>query len=178
VPCPFCARVSPVEAYRGAGAASAVDDESRKVDRLHHLSVDDAEFVDAVFERIIPEVGASGPSGAAAAYVDHKLDELARADAGTGRCVASRVTHYQSGIAAVQAHCVATYGSRFQHLPARNQLVVLSALEECGERATDPHAPFFHVLVNDAAESYFDGAMKQGNERFRDSSARDALVAS
>jgi hypothetical protein len=167
VPSPSCARVSPAEADGGTGAASVLADGLRKADRLHHLSVDDAEFVEAVFERIITGVGMSGLCGAAA-YVDRKVDALTRAEACPRACVPSsgaradgEAQSYRSGIAAVQAYCVATYESRFQHLPAWNQLAVLSVLEDCAERTTQPHALFFHVLVNDAVESYFDSATKQ-----------------
>jgi Gluconate 2-dehydrogenase subunit 3 len=116
---------------------------------LLELSREDAQFIDAAVERILP--GESLAPGAAL-YLDRKLWEFTL-DGGTRSGLASR---YRAGIAAVQTHCVCTYGRRFEQLQPRTQDAVLALLEE-GDGIGDiaEHRVLASLLVIDAAEAYF-----------------------
>jgi hypothetical protein len=113
------------------------------------LSADEASFVQAAFERILPEA----PHVSASTYVDRKLAESMCVDATAGE-----LELYREAIACVQERCRFEHGRPFQALTPWHQLAILAHLE-------DPNRPFQHrlrkfvlVLVNDLAEAYFDAS--------------------
>jgi Gluconate 2-dehydrogenase subunit 3 len=119
------------------------------------LTRDEAQFLDAAFERILP-----GDGSGAARYVDRKLWEAALPggplDRGALRCDVRPI--YRAGIAAVQAYCVRVYARRFQALRIDQQRAVLSLLEDgTGFGGIAQFQVLSGMLVNDAAEACFDG---------------------
>jgi hypothetical protein len=113
--------------------------------RARGLSADEAEFVQAAFERILPEL----KGVAVAACVEQKLGAPAPDDP---RGSALRL--YREGIAHVQDHCRSAHGRPFQALEIWHQLAVLAQLEDL-ESLVGGSRPFVDMLVNDAAEVYF-----------------------
>lgn len=115
---------------------------------LLELSCEEAQFIDAAVERILP--GESLAPGAAL-QIDRKLWESS-----LDRSRAGLATQYRAGIAAVQSHCVRTYGRRFEQLRPRTQDAVLALLEEGdGIGVIARHQILASLLITDAAEAYF-----------------------
>jgi hypothetical protein len=131
---------------------------------LSRLTEDEAEFIDAAAERILPEAGDRLRRGAASIYVDAKLVALTQRceERGEGGGCAAPTVLYRAGIAAAQARCLLAHGQRFQRLAVWHQLAVLAALEEC-DRGDAIGRRFLFTLVNDAAEAYFDVAGDRAN---------------
>jgi Gluconate 2-dehydrogenase subunit 3 len=130
----------------------------RAVAPLRCLLPDEAAFIDAAFERILPEASADGLKVSASRYVDAKLAPLAAH--AEGPASNSALTLYRTAIAAVQAHCERRQGRRFQALPVWQQLAVLAQLERSADKAHNPHGCLIDWLLNDAAEAYFDVAAR------------------
>jgi hypothetical protein len=125
---------------------------------LRCLLPDEAAFIDAAFERILPEAKADGLKVSASRYVDAKLAHLAARTEEPASNPA--LTRYRSAIADVQAHCEGTLGQRFQGLPIGRQLAALALLERAADLARSPQGCLIDWLLNDAAEAYFDCAAK------------------
>jgi hypothetical protein len=123
---------------------------------LRCLLPDEAGFIDAAFERILPEAEADGLKVSASRYVDAKLAPLAIR--GDGAAPSPALSLYRSAIAEVQAWCEHTLGRRFQALPVWQQLAVLARLESAADTARSPQGCLIDWLLNDAAEAYFDVA--------------------
>jgi hypothetical protein len=121
---------------------------------LRCLLPDEAAFIDAAFERILPEARADGLRVFASAYVDAKLAALSARD--DGQASSPRLTSYRCAIADVQAHCERMLGQRFQALPVRQQFAALARLERAADTARSPQGCLIDWLLNDAAEAYFD----------------------
>jgi len=125
---------------------------------LQCLLPDEAAFIDAAFERILPEAAADGLKVSASRYVDAKL---ARAAARAESSVSDpALTLYRSAIADVQAHCKRTLGRRFQILPVWQQLAVLAQLEHAPDAVPSLQDCLIDQLLTDAAEAYFDVAAR------------------
>ena len=144
----------------------------RAVPPLHCLLPDEAAFIDAAFERILPEAKADGLKVSASRYVDAKLAPLAVPAEGTAANPA--LTLYRSAISDLQAHCERTLGRRFQALPVWRQLAVLAQLEGSADTAPSPQGSLIDWLLSDAAEAYFDVA---GRSFAAAAEARQAVVA-
>jgi hypothetical protein len=84
------------------------------------LSADEASFVQAAFERILPEA----PHVSASTYVDRKLAESMCVDATAGE-----LELYREAIACVQERCRFEHGRPFQALTPWHQLAILAHLE-------------------------------------------------
>ena len=65
---------------------------------------------------------------------------------------------YRSGIADVQALCERTLGRRFQALAIWQQLAVLAQIERPAGAARGVGRHLLDLLLNDAAEAYFEVA--------------------
>ena len=114
---------------------------------LQCLFPDEAAFVDAAFQCILPEARAEGLEISASAYVDAKL----------ARGVSySSLRFYRSEIADVQALCESTLGRRFQALPIWQQLAVLAQIERPAGAARGVGRCLLDLLLTDAAEAYFE----------------------
>jgi len=118
---------------------------------LRCLVADEAAFIDAAFQCILPEAKAEGLEISASAYVDAKLT----GDAGSsGR----DLRLYRCGIAEVQALCEHRLGQRFQALAIWQQLAVLAKIERPAGAARGVDRHLLDLLLNDAAEAYFEVA--------------------
>jgi hypothetical protein len=125
----------------------------RQVPSLRCLLADEAEFIDAAFDRILPEARVEGLRVSASAYVDAKLAALpARGSAEPS----IDLRFYRAGIAEVQALCERTQGRRFQALAPWQQLSVLAQIETPGDAPSSLGRCLIDLLLNDAAEAYFD----------------------
>ena len=118
---------------------------------LRCLVADEAAFIDAAFQCILPEAKAEGLEISASAYVDAKL----AGDAGSSGL---DLRLYRSGIAEVQALCERTLGQRFQALAIWQQLAVLAQIERPASAARGVDRCLLDLLLSDAAEAYFEGA--------------------
>jgi hypothetical protein len=125
----------------------------RPVPSLRCLLADEADFIDAAFDRILPEARAEGLRVSASAYVDAKL-ALLLAHEGAESDIDLRF--YRAGIAEVQALCERTHGLRFQALSSWQQLSVLAQIEAPGNGHSNLRRCLLDLLLNDAAEAYFD----------------------
>jgi len=128
------------------------------------LSLDERNFVEAAFRCILSDdeyVSASGRMP----YAQYVARKLAQSVRGSG-CLSARadgmqddsmIHLYKAGIFAVQAHCQRMHGHPFQDLAVWRQSCVLAVMEDGG--SADDIGTFhdlFQVMVNDAAEAYFD----------------------
>ena len=104
------------------------------------LTRDEAQFINAAFARILSgnePVPTIQPS----------------------RAVLQMTTLYRAGIAAIQAYCLRENRTRFQALASWQQDAVLALLEDGdGRAAFGQFRALFFLMVNDAAEAYFDQA--------------------
>jgi len=128
------------------------------------LSLDERNFVEAAFRCILSDdeyVPASGRM----LYAQYVARKLAQSVRGSGCLSAhadgmrddSMIHLYKAGIFAVQAHCLRMHGHPFQDLAVWRQSCVLAVMEDGG--SADDIGTFhdlFQVMVNDAAEAYFD----------------------
>lgn len=132
------------------------------------LDEEEGRFVACAISRLLPEHDSDSlfrPAGAVA-FIDERLQagddcllQLA-IDLGIGeiRLTGAQVAKaYREGIAAVQRYCRARYGAVFQDLTPPRQHLVLGLLER-GEPSAglSGHAVLFSLLVQHAAEAYFD----------------------
>ena len=132
------------------------------------LSEDEAQFVECAFASLLPEHESDAwrSFSSAAEFVDERLQAgndcvLQWAiDLGMGelRLNGEQVASaYRTGIAAVQRYCLACYGESFQALSPPCQHLVLGLLERGASSARlRGHAVLFSLLVQHAAEAYFD----------------------
>ena len=120
----------------------------------------DAETVAAFAERLMP--GAPGKPGARDAGVINYID-LALAGA-----YSDLQDFYRRGLAALDAHCRATYNQPFAQLDAARQDAVIKALEEGKAPAfTWPSAQaFFNTLRTHTMEGMFADPVYGGNKDF------------
>jgi hypothetical protein len=125
----------------------------RPVAPLRRLLADEAEFIDAAFHCILPEARDEGLRVSASAYVDAKL---AAAPAGSGAVSDGGLHRYRDGIADVQASCERTRGRRFQALSLWQQLAVLAEIDHAEAAPSRPRRRLLDLLLNDAAEAYFE----------------------
>ena len=132
------------------------------------LSQDEAEFVDAAFELILPEQRHGDDSGRveAAHFIEARILAQAECIIAAGMastdaeiCLSSTQVAevYRSGIAAVQRYCIAADGVRFQDLPVPRQHTVLGLLEQgCDEGGLGPYCALFQLMLQHASEAYFE----------------------
>lgn len=132
------------------------------------LGEDEALFVACAFSRLLPEPESDEWRVAigAAAFVDERVQAgnhctlQVAIDLGIGelRLTGAQVARvYRGGIAAVQHHCLARYGEPFHDLSAHRQHLVLGLLERGAVSAgLAGHAVLFPLLVQHAAEAYFE----------------------
>jgi gluconate 2-dehydrogenase gamma chain len=124
------------------------------------LNDDHAATVTAFAERLMP--GAPGKPGATDAGVLNYID-LALAGA-----YADQQDFYRRGLAALDAHCRATYGKPFAQLTAAQQDETITALE--GGKATGftwPSAQaFFNTVRTHTMEGMFADPVYGGNKDF------------
>jgi len=124
------------------------------------LNDDDSATVAAIAERIMP--GAPGKPGARDAGVLNYID-LALAGA-----YADQEDFYRRGLAALDAHCRATYNEPFVKLGDQRQDEVITALEQGKAPAfTWPSAQaFFNTVRNHVMEGMFGDPIYGGNKDF------------
>jgi hypothetical protein len=104
------------------------------------LTRDEAQFINAAFARIL-----SGNESVPTIQPSSGVPQMA--------------TLYRAGIAAVQAYCLRENRTRFQALASWQQDAVLALLEDGdGRAAFGQFKALFFLMVNDAAEAYFDQA--------------------
>src|ERR1700690_4577304 len=116
------------------------------VPALRCLLADEADFVDAAFDCILPEARDEGLRVSASAYVDAKLAaQLARGSAESN----IDLQFYRAGIAEVQALCERTQGSRFQALLLWQQLSVLAQIDPPADAPPSVRG-LLDLLLNDA----------------------------
>jgi hypothetical protein len=120
---------------------------------LRCLLADEADFIDAAFDCILPEARDEGLRVSASAYVDAKLAALL-ARGSTEPNIDLRF--YRAGIAEVQALCERTQGRRFQALSLWQQLAVLAQIDTPVDAPSELRRRLLDLLLNDAAEAYFD----------------------
>ena len=120
---------------------------------LRCLLADEADFIDAAFDCILPEARDEGLRVSASAYVDAKLAALL-ARGSTESNIDLRF--YRAGIAEVQALCEQAHGRRFQALSFGQQLSVLAQIDPPGDAPSSLRRCLHDLLLNDAAEAYFD----------------------
>jgi hypothetical protein len=135
--------------------------------RFTTLSESEALFVESAFALLLPGHGHDPHEtwSNAAELVDERLrsggDCLLQIaiDLGIGdvRLSGAQVAKaYHCGIAAIQRHCIATYGKAFHELTQLQQRVVLGLLERGSARSgLQYHDVLFALLVQHAAEAYF-----------------------
>jgi hypothetical protein len=122
---------------------------------LRCLLADEADFIDAAFDCILPEARDEGLRLSASAYVDAKLAALvARGSAESNL----DLRLYRAGIAEVQALCERTQRRRFQALSLWQQLSVLAQIDTPRDAPSSLRRCLLDLLLNDAAEAYFDAA--------------------
>ena len=110
------------------------------------LSSDEAAFIQAVCKLVLPEARpVSAP-----AYIDRKLHELSRTDAG-----ATALALYRDGVSGIQMRCRMEHDCAFQMLDVWHQLAILAQLDEPRNVPADLRA-FMYKMLNDLAEAYFD----------------------
>jgi hypothetical protein len=120
---------------------------------LRCLLADEAAFIDAAFHCILPEARDEGLQVSASAYVDAKLAALLVQDSAESDI---DLRFYRAGIAEVQAFCERTQGRRFQALSLWQQLSVLAQIDRPGDAPSSLRRCLLDLLLNDAAEAYFD----------------------
>jgi hypothetical protein len=125
----------------------------RPVPSLRCLLADEAEFIDAAFDCILPEARDEGLRVSTSAYVDARLAALLVQDSAESDI---DLRFYRAGIAEVQALCERTQGRRFQSLPFWQQLSVLAQIDRPGGAPSSLRRCLLDLLLNDAAEAYFD----------------------
>ena len=114
--------------------------------RRRSLGADEVEFVQTAFERILPELRDVPTRD----YIDRKLRESS-----ADRPAGAALDLYRDGIACVQERCRRVHGRPFEALEIWHQLAMLAELED-PESPGDGARAFVLMLVNDAAEAYFD----------------------
>jgi hypothetical protein len=120
---------------------------------LRCLLRDESDFIDAAFHCVLPEARDEGVRVSASAYVDAKLAALLA----QGRPESFvDLRSYRAGIARVQALCERRHGRRFQVFrsgsscpSSRRSKPPKMLLRACS-------AVLLDLLLNDAAEAYFD----------------------
>jgi hypothetical protein len=132
------------------------------------LSQDEAEFVDAAFELILPERRHGDERGRieAANFVEAQILAQTECIIAAGMestesdvCLSSAQVAevYRFGIAAVQRHCLSAYGTRFQDLPVLQQHVVLGVLEQgCDGDELGSYCALFQLMLQHASQAYFE----------------------
>ena len=145
-----------------AAAPPATPDHAHAANGGHgaFLNDDDSATVAAIAERIMP--GAPGKPGARDAGVLNYID-LALAGA-----YADQEDFYRRGLAALDAHCRATYGEPFVKLGDQRQDEVITALEQGKAPAFIwPSAQaFFNTVRNHVMEGMFGDPIYGGNKDF------------
>ena len=131
------------------------------------LTAEEAAFVQAAFERILPEA----PRVPAWIYIDRKL-----AAHGDGEGTAVELDLYRQGIAWVQARCRLVHGRAFQALAMWHQLAILAELEDQGRAGSEGLRSFMFMLLNDVAEAYFDAMQRRTNSRCAGMAVHEAAV--
>jgi len=156
------AQTAAPETTAAAPAAAATPVHAHAANGGHgaFLNDDDSATVAALAERIMP--GAPGKPGARDAGVLNYID-LALAGA-----YADQEDFYRRGLAALDAHCRATYGEPFVKLDDQRQDEVITALEQ-GKAAAFawPSAQaFFNTVRMHVMEGMFADPIYGGNKDF------------
>jgi len=132
------------------------------------LSQDEAEFIEAAFQLILPERRHGDETGRveAANFVEAQILAQTECIIAAGMastdsdiCLSSTQVAevYRFGIAAVQRYCITADGVRFQDLPVLRQHMVLGILEQgCDDGGLGPYCALFHLLLQHASEAYFE----------------------
>jgi hypothetical protein len=132
------------------------------------LTVDEALFIESAFSCLLPDDDdlAWRSSPGAARFVDDRVQSSCdctlrlAVDLAIGelRLTGEQVARtYRSGIAAVRRHCLARHGEAFHDLPQHSRHLVLGLLERGARSAgLHGHEVLFSLLVQHAAEAYFD----------------------
>jgi gluconate 2-dehydrogenase gamma chain len=147
----------------------------------YFLSVNEARTVGAIAERLIP-VDALSPSGRDAGCVEFIDRQLAGAyglserlymkgpfQAGTAeqgdQSPLDPRHRYRLGLAALDAHCHATYQKVFADLPGEQRDLVLTALEKGQVALDDIDATlFFQTVLQNTMEGFFADPIYGGNK--------------
>jgi hypothetical protein len=143
----------------------------RSAASLRCLLADEADFIDAAFNCVLPESRDEGLQVPASAYVDAKLAALPVQGSAEPNI---DLWFYRAGIAEVQALCERTQGRRFQALSLWQQLSVLAQIEPPENAPMSLRRCLLELLLNDAAEAYFDAvgsSWAQAHEALRAAAA-------
>lgn len=132
------------------------------------LSQDEACVIESAFELILPEQrhGDDRCRVQAANYVESQILAQTECIIATGMSSdtpdislssAQIAEVYRFGIAAMQRHCMANYGARFQDLPISQQHVVLGILEQgCEGNELGTYSSLFQLMLQHASQVYFE----------------------
>ena len=132
------------------------------------FSQDEADFIESAFELILPERRHGDNRGRvdAADFVESQILAQTECIIAAGMasndsdlCLSSTqvAEAYRFGIAAVQRHCLAAYGTRFQDLPVLQQHVVLGILEQgCDGDELGAYCALFQLMLQHASQAYFE----------------------
>jgi gluconate 2-dehydrogenase gamma chain len=121
----------------------------------HGLGPELLATLEAVVDRLVPP-GEHGPGAAGAhvpRYIASALDGDYRAD----------LTSYREGLAAVDAHAVATFGHVFRTLDPDRQDEVLAALESGAAGTPEGSQAFFELVLRHTREGMFGDPCWGGN---------------